>query len=178
MTKRFDRTPGGGKIHMQTLGALAHYDFNRAGAYSYEQVFGIMNRLGLDGRAGIQFFRRMAFNILAANNDDHVKNISFLMNRTGRWSLAPAYDVTFSWNPGGLWTGMHQMSMNGKRERFTAEDFFECGKSAFLKRAQVQDILTEVQEAVSLWPSFAEQAHVSEERIRAVKGVIGGLAVK
>jgi serine/threonine-protein kinase HipA len=168
MTKRFDRTSGGGKIHMQTLGALAHYDFNQAGAHSYEQVFGIMNRLGSDSRARSQFFRRMAFNILAANNDDHVKNISFLMDRTGRWSLAPAYDVTFSWNPGGLWTGMHQMSMNGKRERFTAADFFECGKAAFLKRAQVRDILAEVQEAVSQWPSFAEQAHVSTEQIQAV----------
>jgi serine/threonine-protein kinase HipA len=178
MTKRFDRTSGGGKIHMQTLGALAHYDFNQAGAHSYEQVFGIMNRLGLDGRAGVQFFRRMAFNILAVNNDDHVKNISFLMNRTGRWSLAPAYDITFSWNPGGLWTGMHQMSMNGKRELFTEEDFFECGKAAFLKRMQVQDILTEVHEAVSQWPSFAEQAQVNGERIQAVKTVLNGLAAK
>ena len=177
MTKRFDRTSGGGKIHMQTLGALAHYDFNQAGAHSYEQVFGIMNRLGLDGRAGIQFFRRMAFNILAANNDDHVKNISFLMDRSGQWSLAPAYDITFSWNPGGLWTGMHQMSMNGKRERFTEEDFFECGKAAFLKRTQVQDILTEVHDAVSQWPSFAGQAHVSAERIQAVKTVLDGLDV-
>jgi serine/threonine-protein kinase HipA len=176
---KFDGVRGnGGKIHMQTLGALAHYDFNQAGAHSYEQVFGIMNRLGLDGRAGMQFFRRMAFNILAANNDDHVKNISFLMDRSGRWTLAPAYDITFSWNPGGLWTGMHQMSMNGKREQFTAEDFFECGKAAFLKRAQIQDILTEVQEAVSAWPSFAEQAYVSADRIQAVKGVLDGLTAR
>ena len=177
MTRRFDRTPNGGKVHMQTLGALAHYDFNQAGAYSYEQVFGIMNRLGFDRNAFIQLYRRMAFNILAANNDDHVKNISFLMDRSGKWTLAPAYDITFSYNPGGLWTGMHQMSMNGKREQFTAEDFLACGKAAFMKRAQIRDILAEVQEAISGWLSFAEQVQVIPERAQAIRDILSALSI-
>jgi serine/threonine-protein kinase HipA len=168
MTKRFDRGEGGSKLHVQTLGALAHYDFNQAGANSAEQVFSIITRLGLDTATRIEFFRRIIFNILAANNDDHVKNTSFLMDRTGRWSLAPAYDLTFSWNPGGQWTGMHQLSVNGRREQFTTGDLVECGKTAFLKKAQVLTLIQEVAAAIHQWPAFAAQAQIAPPHIQAV----------
>ena len=110
MTRRFDREADGGKRHMQSLCALAHYDFNAAGAYSYEQALQVIRRLDLSMDTVEEQFRRMAFNILARNQDDHVKNIAFLMDRDGRWSLSPAFDVTYSFNPRGVWTGQHQMS--------------------------------------------------------------------
>ena len=119
MTRRFDRTARGHKIHMQSLGALAHFDFNLAGAYSYEQALMTIRQLGLSMRAVEQQFRRMVFNIVIRNQDDHVKNIAFLMDKAGRWSLSPAYDMTYSYNPTGAWTATHQMTMNGKRETFT-----------------------------------------------------------
>ena len=123
MTKRFDRTDKGGKLHMQSLGAIAHYDFNLAGAYSYEQAFQVMRRLKLPIQSINQQFRRMVFNIMARNQDDHVKNIAFIMDRAGRWRLSPAFDVVYAFNPDGPWTGQHQMHMNGKRSNFRLEDF-------------------------------------------------------
>ncbi|MFI5356100.1 MAG: type II toxin-antitoxin system HipA family toxin, partial [Opitutales bacterium] len=119
MTKRFDRLEGGRKLHMQSLGALAHFDFNHAGAYAYEQAFLAIRQLNLPRAAGEEQFRRMAFNLGARNQDDHVKNIAFLMNQRGEWALAPAFDVTYSYNPSGAWTATHQMTLNGKRDDFT-----------------------------------------------------------
>ena len=168
MTKRFDRTDGGEKIHMQSLCAMAHYDFNRAGAYSYEQALGVMGKLGLPKEAVEEQFRRMAFNIVARNQDDHVKNIAFLMDRSGRWSLSPAFDLTYSYNPTGLWTGLHQMSLNGKRDEFEAEDFVACAKNAALKRGRATEIVGQVVQAVSRWGEFAEQAGVPGEAMRKI----------
>ena len=130
MTKRFDRTENGDKIHMQSLAALGHYDFNLAGAHSYEQAIMIMRELNLDSDSIRQLYRRMVFNIVARNQDDHVKNIAFLMNRKGTWSLSPAFDVTYAYNPTGTWTGRHQMTLNGKRDEFTLDDFEACGRLA------------------------------------------------
>ncbi len=166
MTKRFDRTNLGDKIHMQSLCGMAHYDFNLAGAYSYEQAMLVIRRLGLGMEAVEQQFRRMVFNVLARNHDDHTKNIAFLMDRSGNWSLSPAYDVTYSWNAQGDWTNQHQMSINGKRDNFTIADFLACEKAVMLKRGRSKQIVREVQEAVSLWPEFASQAGVSEEKAR------------
>lgn len=118
MTRRFDRTVDGQKIHMQSLGALAHFDYNRAGAYSYEQAFATIRALGTGMDDVEHQYRRMVFNIMARNQDDHVKNISFLMDRRGRWTLAPAYDLTFSYRPSGEWTGTHQMTVSGRRDGF------------------------------------------------------------
>lgn len=160
MTRRFDRLAGGEKLHMQSLCALAHYDFNMAGAYSYEQALLVMRQLELPMQAIEQLFRRMVFNIVARNQDDHVKNIAFLMNRSGEWSLAPAFDVTYSFNPAGAWTASHQMTMNGKRDRFTLEDFNACAKAASMKRGRAAKIVAEVQDTVSKWHSFAEAAGV------------------
>lgn len=158
MTRRFDRLAGGEKLHMQSLSALAHYDFNMAGAYSYEQALLVMRQLQLPMQAIEQLFRRMAFNIVARNQDDHVKNIAFLMNKPGEWSLSPAFDMTYSFNPAGAWTASHQMTMNGKRDNFTLDDFNACAKKASMKRGRAAKIVSEVQATVSKWKSFAEQA--------------------
>ena len=162
MTRRFDRLAGGGKLHMQSLCALAHFDFNLAGAYSYEQALLVIRQLDLPMQAIEQQFRRMAFNIVARNQDDHVKNIAFLMDKSGQWALSPAFDMAYSYNPAGAWTASHQMTMNGKREGFTLDDFRACARTASMKRGRAEDILGEVQGAISKWPSFAEAAGVSD----------------
>ena len=160
MTRRFDRLPDGGKLHMQSLGALAHFDFNQAGAYGYEQALLVVRQLGLPMAAVEEQFRRMAFNIVARNQDDHAKNIAFLMDKRGQWSLAPAFDVTYSYNPAGVWTGTHQMTLNGKRDGFTAADFDACAQAALMKRGRAATIVEEVLGAVRRWPEFAAQAGV------------------
>ena len=163
MTRRFDRLDGGEKLHMQSLCALAHFDFNNAGAYAYEQALLVIRQLNLPMAAVEEQFRRMAFNIIARNQDDHVKNIAFLMDKAGRWSLAPAFDVTYSYNPAGDWTARHQMTMNGKRDGFTLADFRACAKSALMKRGRAEAIVEEVRAAVAKWPDYAEQAKVMNE---------------
>ena len=168
MTRRFDRTDTGGKIHMQSLGALAHYDFNQPGAYSYEQALRVIDRLGLGKDAAEQQFRRMAFDIVARNHDDHVKNIAFLMDRSGRWRLSPAFDVTYSFNPEGRWTAAHQMTLNGKRDGFEVDDFAACARNASLKRGRAAAILRDVQGAVSRWREFAEAAGVPGHSMRRI----------
>jgi serine/threonine-protein kinase HipA len=162
MTRRFDRKQDGGKIHMQSLCALAHFDFNQAGAYGYEQALMTIRQLGLGMGALEQHFRRMVFNIVIRNQDDHVKNIAFLMDRNGRWTLAPAFDVTYSFNPAGLWTATHQMTMNGKRENFVLDDFNNCARAASMKRGSEKSIISEVLDVVSGWPGYAEIAGIPE----------------
>ena len=129
MTRRFDRLDDGGKLHMQSLAALGHLDFNSAGVSSYEQAFDVMRRLGLSMGAREQQFLRMLFNVVARNQDDHVKNIAFLMDKAGAWSLAPAFDVTYAYNPAGLWTNRHQMTINGKTDGFSPGGF-QCGRAS------------------------------------------------
>lgn len=163
MTRRFDRLAGGQKLHLQSLCALAHFDFNQPGAYGYEQALLAIRRLELPMAAVEEQFRRMVFNVVARNQDDHVKNIAFLMNPSGEWSLAPAFDVTYSYNPAGAWTGNHQMTLNGKRDGFTREDFALCARSALMKRGRAATILEEVQAAVVRWPEFAAAAGVPDE---------------
>jgi len=164
MTKRFDRLEGGGKLHMQSLCGMAHYDFNQAGAYGYEQALQVIRRLGLPMAAIEEQFRRMVFNIVARNQDDHVKNIAFLMDRSGNWSLSPAFDMTYSYQPGGKWTSSHQMTMNGKRGEFTLEDFKACAKSASMKRGRAETIIDEVRNVVAQWRDYAEESHVNPEQ--------------
>ncbi len=159
-TRRFDRLPSGAKLHMQSLCALAHYDFNLAGAYSYEQALLAIRRLGLPMRDIEQQFRRMVFNIVARNQDDHVKNIAFLMDKSGNWSLSPAFDTTYSYNPTGRWTASHQMTLNGKRDAFTLADFKACAKAASMKRGRAEAIIGEVQQVVSRWRDYAQAAGV------------------
>jgi serine/threonine-protein kinase HipA len=160
MTRRFDRQTDGGKLHMQSLAALGNFDFNSAGAYSYEQAFDVMKRLGLPMRSVEERFRRMLFNVVARNQDDHVKNAAFLMDKSGTWVLSPAFDVTYAYNPHGKWTARHQMTINSKTDNFVLEDFRACAKVAGLKRGRDRDILSQVVAAVKNWPHFAASAGV------------------
>jgi serine/threonine-protein kinase HipA len=147
---------------MQSLAALAHFDFNQDGAYSYEQALITIRRLGLPMAAVEQQFRRMAFNVLARNQDDHVKNIAFLMDKRGRWSLSPAFDVTYAYKAGGRWTDQHQMTVNGKRDGFALEDFERCAESASMQRGHAIEIAEEVHAAVAEWPRHAGEAGLGE----------------
>jgi serine/threonine-protein kinase HipA len=163
MTRRFDRPKDGGKLHMQTVGALEHSSYNEPGTYSYEQVLLLIRRLGLGTPVAEQQFRRMVFNVVARNQDDHVKNIAFLMDREGAWSLAPAYDVIWAWKPGNLWLDSHQMSINGKRDGFSVADLRAVADVAGLPRGRAKAILEEVSDVVSGWHVLAEQVGVDEE---------------
>ena len=164
MTQRFDRTNRGEKFHMQSLCALAHFDFNLAGAYSYEQAFLTIRQLGLPMSTVEEQFRRMAFNIIARNQDDHVKNIAFLMDKSGHWSLSPAFDVTYSYQPSGQWTSSHQMTLNGKRDHFRLEDLKACAKSTLMKRGRAESIIDEVCKTVTQWPDYADEVGVDPIR--------------
>jgi serine/threonine-protein kinase HipA len=171
MTRRFDRLADGGRLHMQSLGALAHYDYNHPGAYSYEQAFLAIRQLALPMAAMEEQFRRMLFNIVARNQDDHVKNIAFLMDKEGHWTLAPAFDVTYSYNPSGSWTATHQMTLNGKRDGFVMADVHAGAQSAGLKRGRADALVEEVRAAVASWRDFAARAKLADdvsEKIRKV----------
>ena len=161
MTRRFDRTEAGQKIHMQSLCALEHFDFKQAGAHSYEQALRTIRRLDMPMTTIEEQFRRMTFNIIARNQDDHVKNIAFLMDKAGNWSLSPAFDVTYSYNPTGDWTSRQQMSLNGKRDEFAIEDFKACAKNVSMKRGRAQEIVHQVQTAVLQWKRFADKSGVA-----------------
>lgn len=168
MTRRFDRTSDGGKLHMQSLGALAHLDYNQPAAHAYEQAFLVIRQLALPASEAEEQYRRMVFNLVARNQDDHVKNIAFLMNRSGVWSLSPAYDVTYAYDPGNRWMRQHQMSVNGKRDEFTFDDLRAAGRSASLPRGRDRKILREVVDAVSDWPRFAREAGVAPADIKRI----------
>lgn len=164
MTRRFDRTPDGKKIFMQSLCALNHMDFNQAGAYGYEQAIEVAGRLEIPRTEIEQLFRRMAFNIMARNQDDHTKNITFLMNRNGRWALAPAYDLTYSYNPKGKWTNQHQMTLNGKRDGFDIQDFEDAARRFRLLRGnRFHDLMQMVDHALAHWRHCASKAGVPED---------------
>jgi serine/threonine-protein kinase HipA len=168
MTRRFDRPTGTTKLHMQSLGGLQHFDFNLDGAYSYEQALLTIRELGLPMASVEQQFRRMAFNVVARNQDDHVKNIAFLMDRGGAWSLSPAYDVTYAYNPTRKWTRQHQMSLNGKRDDFELADFVRCAEDASMKRGRAARIVDEVTGVVAEWPRFAADARVKDEEVERI----------
>lgn len=168
MTRRFDRTENGGKLHYQSLTAIAHYDFNIAGAYSYEQAFAIARQIGLATADIEQMYRRAVFNICARNQDDHTKNIGFLMDKRGNWSLAPAFDVTYAYNPAGRWTGTHQMTFNGKREKFTLDDFKAAAKSAGLVQGRYKRILEQVQDALAGFNKRAKANDVPKKLVQEV----------
>jgi serine/threonine-protein kinase HipA len=172
MTRRFDRTPDGDKLHMQSLAALDHLDFELGEAHSYEQAFGVIRRLGLSAEAAEAQFRRMVFNVVGRNQDDHVKNISFLMDRRGEWSLSPAFDVVYSFNPEGRWTRIHQMSINGKRDGFTVADLDRAASVAGLKGGAARRILDEVIVAVEGWPEFAAMARIPEETVERIEATL------
>lgn len=167
MTKRFDRT-NGEKVHMQTLCGLAHYDFNMLHAYSYEQAFAVMRQLHLPYSDAEEFYRRMVFNVVARNQDDHTKNISFLMNKQGVWRLSPAYDMSWAYNPLGGWTSKHQMSINSKWDNITREDLLRVAYEMNIKHAPA--IIDKVVEAIGQWRKLAkEQTDIPQHIIDAIE---------
>lgn len=168
MTKRFDREDNGGKLHMQTLGAIAHYDYNEPTSYSYEMAASVIRKLGLSNRDVEQLCLRMIFNVLTKNHDDHVKNISFLMNRKGEWNLSPAYDLTLSYSPSNIWLKAHQMSVNGKRTDITKQDIISCASAMDISEAKCKIMIQKVEDAVSLFSEFAEEADLPKSETDAI----------
>lgn len=168
MTRRFDRLGGNEKLHSQTLCGLAHFDYKMLHAYSYEQAFQVMRRLRLPYKQAEELFRRMVFNVIARNQDDHTKNISFLMNQKGEWSLSPAYDVSYCYNPKGEWTSQHQMSINGKWTDFTADDFRAVAQNIHIKNCNA--IIGQVCDAVSQWKSIAKGCGIPDGTANAIEG--------
>ena len=166
MTRRFDRPGGKEKLHVQSLCGIAHFDFNARGAYSYEQAFLIMRELRLPYTDAEQQYRRMVFNVVARNQDDHTKNIAFIMDRKNQWRLSPAFDVTYAFNPRGLWTNQHQMSINGKLDQFVGEDLIRIGREMNIKSAT--SIIQEIIDVVSHWPQYAKEAGVSAGQIQEI----------
>jgi len=169
MTERFDRRENGEKIFMQSLCALAHFDFNRARAYGYEQALQFMQELEMGMDQLEQLFRRAVFNIMARNQDDHTKNIAFLMDKSGEWRLAPAFDLTYSYNAQGVWTSQHQMSLNGKCDQFTIDDIRTAARRFRLYRGKRLDTLLEqLDSAVADWPDVATEAGVPSRQIEEI----------
>ena len=168
LTERFDRV-NGKKLHMQSLGAMVHADYNQPGLMSYEEFANCARLLGI-GRQGIeQFFRRMVFNVTAVNCDDHVKNFSFLMDREGEWSLAPAYDMTFAYQRGNQWLSGHQMTINGKTNHIEEEDILTCGKTMGLSRAFCRREIGQIRSVADRWMEYAQQAGISERRADEIR---------
>jgi serine/threonine-protein kinase HipA len=168
MTKRFDRL-NNQKLHTQTLCGLAHFDYNMPGAYSYEQAFQIMRQMQLPYTDMEELFRRMVFNIMARNQDDHTKNISFLMNPEGKWSLSPAYDITFAYNPSNFWLKSHQMTINGKKDDLNLTDVLTVAKNVHLKKPT--QLIQECREAIVRWGEFADAAFINSEQQAEIKGL-------
>jgi len=167
LTKRFDRSELGEKIHMQTLGSLVGIDFKIQKASSYETLFRTMKRLKCNYQQLEQQFRRAVFNVVARNHDDHVKNFSFLMNKKGDWKISPAYDITYSYSPGGTWTSVHQSSINGKFDNFKQSDLIDFGKNFGIKNNK--SIIQEVIESVSKWDQLAKEIDIPKTTISTIK---------
>ena len=167
LTKRFDRLDDGEKIHMQTFGALAGIDYKIQRASSYESLFRVMKRLRITYQQFEQQYRRTIFNVIARNHDDHVKNFSFLMDKDGQWRISPAYDITYSYKPGGTWTSVHQSSIGGKFDNFTKEDLSKFGKSFGIKKTE--SIIDEVIQAVAKWSNIAHEIEIPKDAISFIQ---------
>ena len=168
MSRRFDRTNSGEKIHMQTLCGIAHFD--RDDRYSYEQLFQVMRRLYLSYPDMEQMYRRMVFNVIARNHDDHTKNHSFIMDENGIWSLAPAYDLCYAYSPSGRWINRHQLSLNGKRDDFTLDDLITTGERMDIRNPR--DIIEQINEVVSCWERYAQEAKIKKDHILQIKNAL------
>ena len=161
MTKRFDRVPGKQKIHVQTFCAMRHFDFNEVNVYSYEELFETMRMLGLSYPEAQELFRRMVFNVMSRNCDDHTKNFAFVMNESGNWHLSPAYDVCHAYRPGSDWVSQHALSINGKRKNNTREDLLTVGKQMNIKNTE--EIIDRVSSVISKWSDYATAVNVDDQ---------------
>lgn len=162
MTKRFDREGNHTKHHVQTLCAMKHFDYNRINSYSYEQMFQTMRELKLTYAEAEQMFRRMAFNVMARNCDDHTKNFSFILKQGRRWELAPAYDICHAYRPGSDWVSRHALSINGKRENITRKDLVDVGRS--VRNKKTEEIIDQISNTIHNWDYYAEKAGVDKEK--------------
>ncbi|CAD5281482.1 MULTISPECIES: type II toxin-antitoxin system HipA family toxin [unclassified Imperialibacter] len=160
MTKRFDRVPDQGKVHVQSFCAMRHFDFNEVTMYSYEQLFETMRFLGLPYPQAEQLYRRMVFNVMGRNCDDHTKNFAFMMDKTGQWALSPAFDVCHAYRPDSDWVSQHALSINGKRTAITKNDLLAVANQMNVKKAA--SIIQEIAEVVSHWGKYAEQVGVEK----------------
>ncbi len=167
MTRRFDRTEDNQKLHVQTFCALQHFDFNDINIFSYEQLFSTMRMLRLDYSQAEQLYRRMVFNVLSRNCDDHTKNFSFLMDKTGTWKLAPAYDLCFAYSPNSAWVSHQALSVNSKRQNITTDDFMEVAKQMNIKKAK--QIIEQVEDVVQDWRVYAQKTNVMPEYITTIE---------
>jgi serine/threonine-protein kinase HipA len=158
MTKRFDREKNNQKLHVQSFCALNHFDFNEVNSFSYEQLFQTMRSLRLPYPEAEQLFRRMAFNVMARNCDDHTKNFSFMMNQGGDWSLAPAFDICHAYRPNSIWVSQHALSINGKRNYISTDDLLAVAKNMNIKKAPA--ILNQISNTVKSWKDFATETKV------------------
>jgi len=166
MTKRFDRKPGNERIHMQTLCAIAHFDYNDPNSYSYEQLFQIMRKIRLPYADAREMYRRIVFNIAGKNLDDHTKNITFLLRENQSWRLSPAYDLIYNHNPEGKWTRRHQMSVNGKRESISYNDLITLGNENSIKSPK--EIIEQVLEVLNNWKKYAKDIGLEKRRIEEI----------
>lgn len=171
MTKRFDRVDGK-KIHMQSLGAMAHISYKEPRICSYEMAAGYMRDMKLPMIDIEQFYSRMVFNCVAVNQDDHVKNISFLMDRSGKWRLSPAYDVTYSYDITNKWLSAHQMTVNGKKREIHLSDLLEVGKKMGIKRKKCMDIISKVSLVVSNFEKYADEVNIREKTYIEISKVL------
>lgn len=166
MTKRFDRIRGNKKLHSQTLCALQHYDFANIISYSYEQVFQTMRQLRLSYVEAEQMYKRMVFNVIARNCDDHTKNFAFLMDQQGKWKLAPAYDICFAYRPGSLWASQHNLSINGKRKGFLRKDLLTVAEQNSIRNPE--SIINKCLELVCNWKHYAARYQVDQEETEII----------
>jgi serine/threonine-protein kinase HipA len=166
MTQRFDRTDTNEKLHLQSFCAMQHFDFNEVNIYSYEQLFETMRALSLPYPQAEQLYRRMVFNVVARNCDDHTKNFAFLMDKTGEWRLSPAYDVCHAYRPDSEWVSQHALSINGKRKNITRDDLLHIAKQMNIKKAS--HIITEISSIVSNWKRYAQLYGVEKKLIQAI----------
>lgn len=174
MTKRFDREGGSTKHHVQTLCATKHFDYNAVTSFSYEQLFQTMRELRLTYPEAEQMFRRMVFNVMALNCDDHTKNFAFRLKQGHEWELAPAYDVCHAYRPGSPWVSQHALSVNGKRQGISRDDLLTIGRSIRSRSAgdKAQSIITEIRETVNQWPAFAEEVNVAPKLRDAITATL------
>lgn len=171
MTKRFDRS-NGKKIHMQSLGAIAHISYKEPRLCSYEMAAGYLRDMGLPMTDIEQFYRRMVFNCIAVNQDDHVKNISLLMDKSGKWRLSPAYDITYSYDVTNKWLSAHQMTINGKKSNIGLEDLLEVGGKMGLKKSKCMDIIAMISHVVADFEKYANGTNIREKTYMEIKKVL------
>lgn len=166
MTRRFDRPDHNSKLHMLSLCGLSHYDYNNPLAYSYEQVFQTMRSIRLPYPDADQLYRRMVFNVIGVNNDDHAKNISFLMDKSGQWRLSPAYDLTYAYKPSHKYLAQHQLSINGKRSEINHNDLMLVAERMNIRKPG--EIIDQIKDVVRSWPGYASNAGISDNQVKSI----------